>query len=167
MKKINLFTLIGIFLGTISSSTRADINNTDIYLVNKTNKSIAISQPLQEQIRGIEQRKTESKAVGQPVTVQPGGRAKIASLGRDQSIYNPWSKDRWKTTLITFKTDAVKSHTFESRSHLKSSGAIDTSTLKYNSHKLPYKEIGMNIHSYYVFPKLYHDVEIIFDNAIK
>lgn len=172
MKKLFTPRIIGAMLAALlSSPALADINNSDIYINNKTTKNITVSQPTKEEWRGTGNnwRRKSTQPVGATLTIAPGHKQKIASLGRDQSLYNLVNSNGVVVTRINFNTATTNPHTFESQWDWARNGDLGKSELKYNGHplKAPIKQPGLKVHTYYVFPKLYHDVEMLFDDSIK
>lgn len=176
MKKTTLFSVVSGYFLAFSITATADFNNTDIYIVNKTNATIEVNQPILTQFispgspqgRDLVFTMIGSERTGKKLSIKPGTREKVASLGRDQGLYNQRDDKGGRASSVSFTTNQNRGHVFESRWVPTLLADMPTpSALTYNHGPFPYKGKGFMVHTYYVFPKLYHDVEIVFDPTIK
>jgi hypothetical protein len=187
MKKLSLLSFFGLLAAAVSVPALADINNSDIYIINNTDHTIEVGAQTQEE-HAKSMGKEVSKVValtqkrhiqGDALVVKPHERKKVISLGRDQTIKRNYASPLVLTgvpvvagavtalvsyaRIIEFVIDGQK-HTFESQAK----PSANFSTLTYNGKKLPVRLDGLEIRpAKFKFGKLYRDVEMVFDPNIK
>ncbi len=177
--KVLLVTALSIFgASTNLAAAPLNLNFSDIYINNKTGKDLTVSEQRYEKV-GFADAKNQTKTKPGFV-VKPGKKVKVASIDRDQSSYPDDAQkylEKYATvsfsvngTSYTFTSDwevsgKTKAYTAKTLNAPKRSVNLLplSSTLTVNDgNYLPYSKGGAYIYSYYVFLKLYHDVEMLF-----
>jgi hypothetical protein len=174
-------------LALLTTAFLSGLNTTDIYVVNKTKEPLLIGDRIKEshgfriktKIIGFGKPTSSpmssvpydtKKPVGKTVYLKPNDRMKLCSIDRDQSQFFMFIDPLGFTARQESETvDNIRigNHTLGFRSWCEGSMCKKSSfevklggTFDWTS-TLPYTQEGLKIRSYYQFPKLYHDVEVI------
>lgn len=183
MKHISLVALL-----SLSSTIALGVNTSDIYIINQTSGDLNVGEQIYTKSGFAHADKQNVTRPG--FVVKPGKKAKVAALDRDQSTYPDdvssnkrstyyddkyatvkftvngapfYFKSRWDRSGKTQSTKASRSATQEKPSLFPLSSKL---TFDVAERTLPYTQPGVKIQSRYVFLKLYHDIDMIFNPNI-
>lgn len=179
---------IGTALLSLTSVLAFGTNTSDIYIINKTTGDLRVSE---QTYKKSGYAGAENYSVTHPgFIVKPGQKKKVASLDRDQSTYpddvsakkSVYYDNKYATvsfsindTSYYFKSiwgdsDSSKNRNYRSnQTAQKPNPFLPLSSRMILNHirSIPYRLQGVAITDRYVFPKLYHDIDITFDPAIR